>query len=115
MIRDLHDATLHCPLCKAMVVCGPPNIPILTEIVEERTRQDEKYGGPEHDDAHHPCDWVFFIDRFRANAQRSADLGQMDAYRKSLVRVAALAVAALESFDRKVHHQKQIDLLHHQV
>ena len=54
---------------------------VLTEILEERVRQNEKWGGPDHDDQHEP----------------------EDTWRAQLVRAAALAVAAVESHDRRTN------------
>ena len=36
---------------------------IYGEILEERDRQDQKWGGQAHDDKHDPCDWIAFIRR----------------------------------------------------
>jgi len=70
---------------------------ILEEIAAERTRQDEKWGGPEHDDEHSIDDWECFILEHLNRVQ-----GYDDAHgRKQLIRVAALAVAAIESLDRR--------------
>lgn len=70
---------------------------IYEEIKAERKRQDVKWGGPSHDDRHTLSEWQSFI---KKHATRIAHpLTDSDA-RKHLVRVAALAVAAVESFDR---------------
>jgi len=89
---------------------------IYDEIREERARQDAKWGGPDHDDGHGASDWVGFIVRHAAKsirrdvARRAHLLEFADEYspmerpptvRKQLLRVAALAVAAIESLDRK--------------
>ena len=68
------------------------------EIAEERARQDAKWGGPAHDDTHTLFEWWGFIKErmvgraFPGGAQRE---------RQDLVEIAALAVAAVESFDRR--------------
>lgn len=64
---------------------------VYDEIRQERERQDRKHGGPAHDDKHTPEEWLRFI-----RAQESYT------YRVRLIRVAALAVAAIESFDRLI-------------
>lgn len=71
---------------------------VLLEVVLERERQDEEWGGPEHDDAHDANDWVNFIE---VRAQRAWNARTGKGYRKRMVQIAALAVAAVQSFDRK--------------
>lgn len=75
---------------------------VLSEIREERERQDEEWGGPKHDDTHDALDWHEFIeyqcDRFYRSCSSSTS-ERPD--RSRLVKVAALAIAALESIDRK--------------
>jgi len=68
---------------------------ILQEILQERLHQDEKWGGPEHDDEHKQGDWGEFL-LFRAE-DLAAERGD---HRRLLIEVAALAVAAIESTDR---------------
>ena len=74
---------------------------ILDEIRDERKRQDEQWGGPNHDDKHHPGQWLEYIKKFwdKANNPR-------DNFRHRMIQVAALAVAAVESHDRKVAERK---------
>lgn len=71
------------------------------EIATERLVQDSIYGGPEHDDAHTAEKWVALICR-HAGLGIDDGAASLDPvrYRRQLVRVAALAVAALESLDR---------------
>lgn len=64
---------------------------ILDEIVTERARQDAKWGGPAHDDQHTMGDFMRFIQ------QRTGPFPS----RKDLIQIAALAVAAIESLDRR--------------
>ena len=71
---------------------------IFCEILDERNRQDEKWGGPEHDDTHTVAHWREFI----LDTLNRQYIGQLD-YRECMVRVAALAVAAIESYDRLEH------------
>jgi carbonic anhydrase len=70
---------------------------ILNEIVLERQRQDTQWGS-EHDDTNTPQDWGYIIQDYAICAQRQAMSGRI---RHRFVQIAALAVAALESFDRK--------------
>lgn len=68
---------------------------VYEEIKQERARQDKEWGGPRHDDTHSEFHWRDFI---QEHVQRSRSLG---AYRRQMIRVAALAVAAIESYDRR--------------
>ncbi len=77
---------------------------IYAEIERERIHQDEEWGGPEHDDAHSVRDWVTFIVAYLGkaiNCDGEWDLN-LSFSRIAIVKVAALCVAALESFDRKI-------------
>lgn len=74
----------------------PPIDTIFKQIREERKRQDEKWGGPKHDDNHSRFEWVSTLKR---HINKSHPQGK-ELYRKQLIRVAALAVAAVEGFDR---------------
>ena len=69
---------------------------VMREIEQERARQDQKWGGPEHDDAHGPMDWFTFI----AHQLQRAVMGRARP-REILIKIAALAVAGLESDQRK--------------
>jgi ribosomal protein L11 methylase PrmA len=70
---------------------------VLDDIMRERDRQDAKWGGPEHDDEHWEEHWQSFIEE-RLNTK---EFPMHPSYRQEMVEVAALAIAALESFDRK--------------
>lgn len=87
---------------------------IFQEVAEERARQDALFGGASHDDAHTPSKWVAILCRHTGLA---IDDGSPDGicllnhqlagydparYRRQLVRVAAVAIAALESYERKL-------------
>ena len=74
-------------------------VAILQEIAIEREAQDAKWGGSPHDDMHSTFDWVRFI---RHHTNRAVGRRKKDDYRKQMIRIAALAVAAIEAFDRKV-------------
>lgn len=77
---------------------------VLGEIARERVYQDEVWGGPEHDDTHTVRDWVTFIVAYLGKAvNRDSEWARnLSISRIALVKVAALCVAALESFDRKI-------------
>ncbi len=77
---------------------------VLQEIRIERNRQDHQWGGPVNDDGHRAGDWLGFIDDHLGRAKQSIVnrvLITEDDYRQNLIEVAALAVAAVESLDRK--------------
>jgi hypothetical protein len=64
------------------------------EVEEERRRQDQQWGGPEHDDQHAAHRWLQFIHRQVVKQRGSPARG-------FLVKIAALAIAGIESIDRK--------------
>lgn len=78
----------------------------IIEIILERQRQDEKHGDASHDDGHFDYEWQNFIrervDRLVHDFRRN-DVSVSDTdFRKEMVEIAALAVAAIESYDRKL-------------
>lgn len=74
---------------------SPGQVRALVDVLAERGLQDEQWGGPEHDDGHTLVDWRDFIVK-----QADRSVSSCDA-RARLVKVAALALAAIESLDRK--------------
>lgn len=68
-------------------------------ILAERHAQDLKWGGPENDDKNGDADWVRFIQRHLLKAVDKPF--NIEKFRKQMIRVAALAVAALEAIDRR--------------
>ncbi len=82
----------------------PERMAIFMEIERERLYQDEKWGGPEHDDKHGIRDWLSFIVVYLGKGvDRDADWGRrMSISRYALIQVAALCVAAVEAFDRRI-------------
>lgn len=71
-----------------------PRGDIYEKIEAERLVQDAKWGGPEHDDAHTPYDWLSFINLQSCKALNVET--DPEGYRKYMTRIAALAVAAIE-------------------
>jgi len=69
---------------------------IITDVLAERTRQDEQWGGPAHDDEHCPWEWREYIE-YQLQKSRK----QPTQFRECLIKIAALAIAAVESIDRK--------------
>ena len=68
---------------------------IWAEIQEERERQSKNWGGAQHDDQHTPNDWIAFI------AYHAGRGSYRSNFRTQMVKVAALAVAAIEAWDRR--------------
>jgi hypothetical protein len=82
------------------------NEAIIVDVFAERDRQDAQWGGEEHDDGHTAHDWLRYIGH---QAQRAHDetlsddrtqLVDPEHYRQRLVKIAALAFAAIASLDR---------------
>lgn len=71
---------------------------IIKDINEERTKQDDKWGGPEHDNMHNSHDWVAFITKHLGKSVMWPWDGVK--FRHQMVRVAALAIAAIAWYDR---------------
>ncbi len=67
---------------------------IVLEILSERYRQDEKWGGPGHDDQHGPHNWIAYIVRHAGRAVMWP--WDRSLFRKQMVKVGALAIAAIE-------------------
>jgi hypothetical protein len=74
---------------------------VLAEVGAERTRQDAQWGGAAHDDALPIDEFVRLITDYAGWARVKAREGSRVEARQRLVQVAALAVAAVESLDRR--------------
>lgn len=68
----------------------------ILDIIEERHRQDEKWGGADNDDRRLTSDWIDYMN----NQWYYYDIEGRISAREMFVRIGALAVAALESLDR---------------
>jgi hypothetical protein len=75
------------------------------EIVAERQKQDDQWGGPTHDDSHERFEWVGFMQKF---LERAREFGYIDCgveqakfYEENLIKVAALCVAAVQASRRQ--------------
>lgn len=77
------------------------NYMLFSEVVTERAVQDAQFGGASHDDQLTPPEWLSIMMRHLGLAAGNALGPRRRRPRRQLVRVAALAVAALESWDRK--------------
>lgn len=71
---------------------------IFLEIECERSDQDSKWGGYSHDDKHGSHDWIAYIVKHTGKSIQSP--WNENIFRKQMIRVAALAVAAVEWLDR---------------
>lgn len=77
-----------------------PTKKVLTEVYAERERQDEKWGGPDHDDRLSIFQFIQLIRDYASWARVMFGMDSTDKCRNRLVQVAALAVAAVEKIDR---------------
>lgn len=74
---------------------------ILEEIHQERERQNKHWGEAAHNDAHTIIEFVQLIRDYASWARVMGVMNSHDKARRRLVQVAALAVAAIESIDRR--------------
>ena len=92
---DVDDASSDQLLCRD----------ILNEIERERAYQDGKWGHKADDTKNEPNDWVAYIahhsSRWFSGGFAPYNTPTVDAFRKQMIKVAALAVAAVESLDRQ--------------
>lgn len=73
---------------------------IVAQVHDERENQDAKWGA-DHDDKHGEGDWTRLIVRQLGQAEYAIESDQMSTWRQQMIQVAALAEAAVESYDRK--------------
>lgn len=81
------------------------DVKVIAQVITERKRQDMQWGGPAHDDTHDWCDWYSYIDHQLCDRYLN---GPKEQHRDALVKIAALAVAAIESMDRKGDRDGQV-------
>ncbi|WP_142851033.1 hypothetical protein [Telmatospirillum sp. J64-1] len=74
-------------------------VDVLTDVADERWAQDLQWGGPEHDDQHTSLEWRALIGAHTHDLIDGRGNAAPD-YRERLVKIAALAVAAIQSHDR---------------
>lgn len=72
---------------------------VYDEIADERARQDELWGGPAHDDEHDRANWCYILDKFVLKARHAT--ADPSKHRHVMMQIAAIAIAACESHDRK--------------
>ena len=76
---------------------------IYEQIKAERYHQDRQHGGPKHDDTHTHEDWMNYR-KVRENRLLHWEINNwatVEEKRKELIVIAALAVAEIESLERK--------------
>lgn len=77
---------------------------ILVEIQKEREYQIERWGNQRDDQENAPNDWVAYIShhasRWFTGGFKPYNTNAVNDYRKQMIKVATLAVAAIESLDR---------------
>lgn len=69
---------------------------VVADVLYERKLQDKEWGGAEHDDKHDLDDWYRYIQKHAIRIFKNGDEARL-----AMIRVAALAIAAAESFDRR--------------
>jgi len=69
---------------------------VIGMVVDERKRQDDKWG----EQNHNPERWLAILGEEVGEACKAVLEGDAEGYRKELVQVAAVAVAAVENLDR---------------
>ena len=83
--------------------------PALWDVHSERQRQDQKWGGAEHDDQHTVAEFVQLIQDYAGWARVMDSMNSPQKARTRLIQVAALAVAAVESLDRRAPRAQTLE------
>ena len=71
------------------------NPDVLGQVINERERQDEKWGEQNHT----PDKWILILSEEVGEAAKALLEGDAN-YRSEMIQIAAVAIAATESFDR---------------
>lgn len=79
---------------------------IQDQIASEREYQNKRHGGFLHDREHSPFEWADFRTEYQRRAHYYFVIGDREAYRRNLIKIAALTVAEMEAYDT----QKEIIL-----
>ena len=81
-------------------VIPPVQMLQILRVLNERRRQDEKWGGAEHDDRHDRREWEGLL--ARVFVEGVMDSGPTDeSLMKGIVETAAVAIAWLEAIERR--------------
>lgn len=86
-----------CSACEEVIIDD-----VVIQVGEERRRQDLRWGGPESDDRNSYDDWDRHIRRLHDETLRARLRNDPAEYRRTMIQVAALAVAAVQAHDRKM-------------
>jgi len=78
-------------------------VSILSEIIEERNKQDLKWGVQDHD----PLKWNAILGEEFGEVSKSILENNSYNYREELIQVASVAIAAIECHDRKIEAAKE--------
>lgn len=79
-----------------MVNPAPTTLDVAFSVIrDERSYQDRKWGGPQHDAGHNPSDWTGYITVYLAKYVHWD--ATPEERKEAITKVAALAVAALEA------------------
>lgn len=91
------------PIYLRAVLAAPPScvttIEVISDIETERSAQVRQWGGAVHDDKLFADDWAQLIEK----QIHSIDFDSVDSIRSRYVKIAALAIAAIESLHRRVN------------
>lgn len=79
-----------------------PQTKVIAQVIQERKNQDRQWGGQVNDDKNGRNDWEFYIERQLSMLEREQGQG----VRQRFIKIAALAVAAVESLDRKANENQ---------
>lgn len=74
---------------------------VIDEITRERRRQDEQWGGAEHDDRLDLGSWIAVVTKHLGMFAEAALVNDVETMRKKTITCAALFVALAESIDRR--------------
>jgi hypothetical protein len=74
---------------------------VLEEVKAEINRQDDQWGGADHDDRHTLEEWVCLMTRHLGLSCDDGVPSSSQRFRKQFIRLAALAMQAVGSIDRK--------------
>lgn len=77
---------------------------VLGEVVAERECQDKTWGVQDHNE----FVWLTILMEELGEASESALEDESSQYRQELVQVAAVAVAAIEAYDRKAEGARDV-------
>ena len=105
------DVPMNCSQSEAATYMALPNNlrRCLWLLVAERQRQDEKWGGPMHDDENDTADFVQLVQDYAGWARVMAGMGSNDKAQRRMVQVAALALAEVERLMRCFDHCDEED------